>query len=329
MVVLGIDVAKLKLDAALYLPERRQWYACKLPNDSVGVAKLLAWAAHKSDVAPAAFGVTLEATGVYHELAAEQFHDAGCRVVVVNPKRAHDFARGIGILTKTDRVDARALARYGTQEGLSQWMPPAPEVRALRALRARFAAVENDLRRELNRQEKIQVSATPAAVRDSLKRSILTLKQERKRLQKAVEDHYDQHPGLKAQRHLLQSIPCVGPVSADHLLCLLKTHHFHTARQAAALCGLVPVEHQSGTSIHGRPHLSKQGNGKLRAVLYMASVVALRYNPQLRAIYDRLVARGKAKRAALGALMRHLVHIAFGVLKHQQPYNPALVSKMI
>ena len=152
----------------------------------MGVAKLLVWAAHKSGVAPAALGVTLEATGVYHELAAEQFHDAGCRVVVVNPKRAHDFARGIGILTKTDRVDARALARYGTQEGLSQWMPPAPEIRALRALRARLAAVEGDLRRELNRQEKIQVSAAPGAVHDSLKRNILTLKN---RAQALTESH--------------------------------------------------------------------------------------------------------------------------------------------
>jgi len=328
MVILGIDVSKARLDAALWLPGRRKWYASKAGNDGPGIAKLRRWACEKAGVAPGQLRVLLEATGVYHQACAEQLHDAGCVVVVANPKRVRDFAKGIGLLTKTDTVDARALARYGELGDASPWQPPAPEVRQLKALLARLSAVEEDLQREANRWEQAQIADTPAIVRDSLQRSLVQLKQEKQRLLKAIDDHYDQHPGLKADRDLLQSIPAIGPVSSNQLLCLLRSRSFDSARQAAALSGLVPIEHRSGTSVHGKPRMSKQGNPKLRAVLYMASVVALRHNHQLRAIYDRLLRAGKSKMAALGALSRHLVHIAFGVLKHQQPYNPALVSKI-
>lgn len=328
MVELGIDVAKAKLDAALWLPAIRKWYACKVNNDPAGIRKLLAWALQKSGLTAPQLRVVVEATGVYHEAVAELMYDAGCPVVIANPKRVRDFAKGLGLLTKTDTVDARALARYGEHGEAQAWQPPAPEVRTLRALLARLAAVNEDLQREENRWEKAQISDTPEIVRESLQRSLEALHQERKRLLKAIEDHHDQHPGLKAERTLLQSIPSVGKASADQLLCLLRGRTFDSARQAAALSGLVPIEYTSGTSVRGKPRLSKQGNPRLRAVLYMAAVVALRRNPELRAIYDRLVARGKAKMAALSALMRHLVHIAFGILKHQQPDNPRLVSKI-
>jgi len=328
MILLGTDVSKARLDAALWLPTLRKWYACKVDNDEGGLRKLLNWACSKSGVGADQIRVVMEATGVYHELAAQMLHDAGCQVVVANPKRVRDFAKGLGLLSKTDTIDARALARYGELSEVPAWQPPAPEVRTLRALLARLAAIDEDLQREENRWEKAQIAQTPEVVRDSLKRGIEILRAERSRLLKAIDDHFDQHPGLKAERDLLQTIPAVGAVSANHLLCLLRGRPLSSARQAAALSGLVPVEHTSGSSIRGKPRLSKQGHPELRRVLYMASVSALLHNRELRAIYDRLVANGKAKLAALGALMRHIVHIAFGVLKHQKPYNPALVSKI-
>ncbi len=327
MIFLGIDVSKVRLDAALWLPHSRKWYASKIDNNPAGIAKLLRWACEKAKAEPAQLRVMLEATGVYHQTCAEQLHDAGCVVVIANPKRVRDFAKGLGLLTKTDAVDARALARYGEKSEALPWQPPTPEVRQLRALLSRLSAVEEDLQRESNRWEQAQIADTPVVVRESLQRSIETLKQEKKRLLNAIDDHFDQHPGLKAERDLLRSIPAVGPVSANHLLCLLRSRTFDSARQAAALTGLVPIECRSGTSVHGKPRLPKHGT-KLRAVLYMASVAALLHNRELRAIYNRLVAAGKSKMAALGALSRHLVHIAYGVLKHQQPYNPTLVSKI-
>jgi transposase len=328
MIVLGIDVSKLKLDAALWLPETRKWYALQAGNDTIGAAKLLHWACTKSGAAATQCRVVLEATGVYHELAAEALHEAGAEVVLANPKRVRDFAKGHGILNKTDGVDARTLARYGAEAEVIPWQPPPLEVRTLRALLSRLAAVEEDLQRENNRREKARATATPTLVLESLERTLQGLIAERKRLEQAINDHYDQHPDLKQQRDLLRTIPAVGDKSANQLLCLLRSKTFDSARQAAACSGLVPLAHQSGTSVRQPPRLSKQGNPKLRAVLYMAAVSALKHNRELRAIYDRFVGSGKAKMAALGILMRKLVHIAYGVLKHQQPYNPALVSKI-
>jgi len=326
MIVLGIDVSKLKLDAALWLPQGRKWYALRVDNSVAGVLKLLHWVQAKSGAPINACRVVLEATGVYHELAAETAFEAGAEVVLANPKRVRDFASGHGILNKTDAVDARSLARYGAEAEVIAWQQPPLEVRVLRALLARLAAVEEDLQRERNRREKAQATATPALVLESLERTIQALDAERKRLQQAIDDHYDQHPDLKRQYDLLRTIPAVGDKSANQLLCLLRSKHFDSARQAAACSGLVPVHHRSGTSVHQPPRLSKQGDPRLRKVLYMASVSALKYNPELRRIYDHFVQDGKAKMAALGVLMRKLVHIAYGILKHDQPYNPSLVS---
>lgn len=328
MMVLGVDVSKLKLDAALWLPQPRKWYALRADNNAAGAAKLLEWACAKAGVQAGQCRVVLEATGVYHELVVEALHQAGAEVILANPKRVRDFAKGHGILNKTDGVDARSLARYGAEAEVILWQPPPPEVRTLRALLARLAAVEEDLQREHNRREKAQATRTPALVLESLERTIQGLTAERKRLQQAIDDHYDQHPDLKQQRDLLKTIPAVGDKSANQLLCLLRSKTFDSARQVAACSGLVPLAHQSGTSVRQPPRLSKQGDPKLRAVLYMAALSALKHNRELRRIYDRFVAGGKAKMAAIGVLMRKLIHIAYGVLKHQQPYNPARVSKI-
>lgn len=326
---LGVDVSKAKLDAALWLGDSHKWYATQSGNDEVGARKLLSWACAKSKLTAADCRVVLEATGVYHEAVAQVFHDCGCEVVIANPKRVRDYAKGKGLLTKTDAVDARMLAGYGTQgDELLAWVPPAAEVRVLRALVARLDAVEQDLQREENRLEKAQATDTPQAVRDSLHRSLTALRAERERLRKEIGDHYDQHPGLKQERDLLKTIPGVGNASANRMLCLLKRHRFDSARQAAACAGLIPVEYESGTSVRKRPRLSKQGDPRVRATLYMSAIVASRHNPQLRKVYEGLVNRGKSKMSALGALMRRLVHIAFGMLKHQTHYNAALVTKI-
>lgn len=328
-ITVGVDVSKAKLDVALWLSTPRKWYATKVDNGAAGAEKLIGWLKTKSGAAAADCRVVLEATGVYHETVAEALAGVGCEVVIANPKRVRDYAKGKGLLTKTDAVDARALARYGADgDELVAWVPPPPQVRVLRALIARLDAVTQDLQREENRWEKAQASATPVAVRASLQRSLMALRAERERLRQAIDDHYDQHPPLKQDRDQLKTIPGVGNASADRMLCLLKRHRFTCARQAAACAGLIPVEYESGSSVRKRPRLSKQGDPRLRATLYMAAIVAAQHNPPLRAVYQRLLAQGKPKLAALGALMRRLLHIAFGILKHHAPFNPALVSKI-
>jgi transposase len=325
---LAIDVAKATLALSLEVDGRKRPYEREMDNDAKGLARLLEWLTERGCKLEQ-LTVVMEATGVYHENAALVLHQAGCRIIIANPYRVRDYAKGLGLLHKTDKIDARALLRYGKEKApeLVAWTPPPAPVRALRALYGRLAAVQEDLQREDNRRQQALISDEPALVIDSLNSSVQRLKEECKRLQQAIEDHFDQHPDLKNQRKLLQSIPGIGPVSGDLLLCLMLSHRFKSARQAAAFCGLIPRTQQSGTSVHKRSTLTKQGDRFLRAKLYMPAVVAMTHNEQLRAVYNRLLRAGQSKLSAICALMRRLVHIAYGVLKHQTEYNPALVAQ--
>jgi transposase len=322
---LSIDVAKLTLAVALQIEGRKRAFEREFDNDAKGLARLVQWLSERG-AGLAQLTVVMEATGVYHESVAQLLHDSGCRVIIANPARVRDYARGIGLLHKTDKVDTRALLRYGQEKAseLVAWTPPPSEVRTLRALYGRLAAVQEDLQREENRRQQALIAQQPVLVIDSLDSSVQHLQQQCRGLQRAIEDHFDQHPPLKEQRKLLQSIPSIGAVSGDLLLCLLLSHQFKNARQAAAFCGLIPRTYQSGTSVHKPGKLTKQGDAFLRAKLYMPAVVALKHNARLRKVYDHLLQAGKCKLSALCAIMRHLVHIAYGVLKHKSPYNPDL-----
>ena len=323
MIYLGIDVSKKKLDAKLMLdPAEVKFRSKSAANTAQGVAELLAWTLRQGNCTIAEVHAVLEATGVYHELAATAMYDAGARVSVVNPAQLKEFARGLAVRSKTDGIDSAVLARYGALTNPAPWQPEPPQVRELKALLGRLDAIEADLRRELNRQEKSEHSPVPQEVRDSLANSVAFLRQEQARLQRRINDHIDGHPTLRQDRALLQSIPAVGDKTAFRMVALLRSRTFTSAAQVAAYIGLVPVEHQSGSSVHKRPRLSKAGNGRLRAALYMAAVVATRHNPHIRAQYQRLIACGKSKMSALGAAMRKIVHICFGVIKHQTPYLP-------
>lgn len=321
MYALGVDVAKNKLDVALLLPDRDQCRAKTVPNTPDGFAELRDWLGRQKIPDLSQVHLILEATGVYHEAAAHWFFEAGAAVSIVNPAQTKAFGQGLAIRTKTDARDSQVLARYGALVNPPRWQPPTPAIRELNALIARLDAVEADLRREQNRQEKAAVVPMPTMVAESLKQHIDFLEQEATRLQTALHDHINQHPGLRQDRDLLLSIPAVGEKTAQRLRALLQSRDFQSADQVTAFLGLVPVECQSGSSLHRRPRLSKAGAPRIRAALYMAAVVATRHNPHIQALYERLLARGKAKMAALGAAMRKLVQLAFGVLKHQQPYQ--------
>ncbi|MDD5580956.1 MAG: transposase, partial [Methylobacter sp.] len=158
-------------------------------------------------------------------------------------------------------------------------------------------------------------------IQQSIIDSIGFLEKQLTKLQHDIDDHINKHPTLKADRDLLTSVPGVGSQVGNHLLSVMHNHHFQSAEQLAAYLGLVPVERQSGTSVLGRPCLSKAGPARIRAVLYRAAIVATQHNPHLKALYRRLLERGKSKMSALGAVMRKLAHLCFGVLKTRQPYK--------
>jgi transposase len=320
MFYLGIDIAKAKLDCYLLTQlEPLKGKAKVVANTAKGLADLLAWLT-KNHIPHGQLHVTMEATGVYHELAATSLNEAGVCVSIAHPAQVKHFGQGLAVRTKTDGVDSQVLARYCAMIKPAAWLPAPPEARILKGLLARREAIMQDLLREQNRQEKAESTVTPELIHQSINDSIAFLNGQLKKLQSQIDDHIDRHPGLKNDLDLLQSIPAISPQSGTQLLAVMHTHQFNTAEQLSAYLGLVPVERQSG-SLLGRAKRSKAGPARVRAVLYMAAIVATRYNPHAKALFERLLARGKSKMSALGACMRKLVHRCFGVLKTQKKYQ--------
>jgi len=323
MAIIGIDISKLKLDC-LWLRDLTGHKAkSKIhPNTPQGHQALLAWSTQQTGEAVTSLHFIMEATGIYHEALAYALHEAGAKVSVVNPAQLRNHARSLGTRTKTDKKDSWVIAHYGATQQPRQWQPEPDEVRRLRALIARYEAVKQDMQRELNRLEKARITRVSDEVLTSIETMYRQLEAEKNRLQSLIDEHIDRHPQLKRDRSLLESIPGVGPVIAQQMVAVIRSRGFTTASQCAAFLGLVPVQHESGTSVHGRAHLSKAGNAPIRAKLYMAAIVAKQHNPDIKCQYDRLLRNGKSKMSAIGAAMRKLVQICFGVLKHQTPYLP-------
>lgn len=326
MFYLGIDVAKAKLDCALLNTETGKRKVKVVPNNATGLSALLRWLQDQS-VTPGGLHVVMEPTSTYHEQAAQCLHDAGCRLSLINPVHLRRYAQSLGVRNKTDAADCALMARYGAAERPPLWQPPSPSARALKSLLARRDALAEDLQRERNRLEKCTATDTPMPVKKSLQEGIAFLDKQLQVLQQEITDHIDRDPDLRDKRELLLTIPGVGERVAQHMTALLAAHRFETAEQLAAYLGLIPVEWSSGSSIKGRPHLSKAGPAHLRRLLYFPAIVATRHNAQVRALYERLIERGKSKMSALGAAMRKLAHLCFGVVHSGKPYNPNLVIK--
>lgn len=321
MFPVGIDVSKGTLDLCmLYDGMQGRIKTKKIKNDRHASPVIFAWL-RRQHCGPEDIHFVMEATGVYHEKLATALHDAGGYVSLANPHRSRDFARGMGILTKTDKVDAYMLACYALLKKPHRWMPPPPEIRFLRALLRRRDVLVSNVVREQNRMEKYQSTDTPAEVVSSSARMLHQLRLEVKDTEKLISHHIRENPGLKRDYGLLTSIKSVGPQLGTHMLVVLRSHDFTSADQAASFLGVVPVEKQSGTSVRGQARMSKIGTPQLRARLYLSALCGKTHNPRMRNIYDQLCLRGKPKMVAIGALMRKLVHWCYGVLKSGKEFS--------
>jgi transposase len=313
---LGIDIAKAKFDVALRLPNGSvRSKVC--PNTAEGHAELVAWV-RRHHAGPV--HACLEATGTYGDAVAVALADEGFTVSVVNPVVIEAFGRSRLRRTKSDPTDARLIADYCATQTPAPWQPPPLEVRALQAFVRRLDALE-----DMRQQERNRLAAEPAhaAVRASLQHMIDTIEDEMAALRERIHDHFDQHPGLRAQRDLLTSIPGIGQTTAAVLLAELgPMARFADAPACAAFVGLVPRERRSGSSVRGKPQLCKVGPSSVRKALYFPAITALRHNPIAIALRERLQSRGKPKMVIVGAVMRKLVHLAYGVLKTGQPFRP-------
>jgi transposase len=316
-VVLGIDIAKAKFDVALpWADGRVRRKSCA--NTPAGFRELASWLRrHEVDRVHAA----LEATGTYGVALAEFLYDAGHVVSVLNPAVIHAYAASQLRRAKTDRTDAALLAQYCATQHPAPWTPLPREIRELQGLVRRLEALHEMRTQETNR---LAAGDLVAAVRTSIETVVTTLTKEIAAVQRQIRDHFSNHPGLRAQRDLLTSIPGIGDATAAVLIAELFDKPYHSARQAAAFAGVVPRVWISGT-IRGKGRLVKIGPGRVRKALYFPAITALRANPTLQAMHARLSAAGKPKMVIVGAAMRKLIHLAFGVLKSGRAYDPSYV----
>ena len=314
---LGIDISKRKFDACLIRAGGKFRHRA-FPNTPAGFSQLSAWLAkHKVEHAHAC----LEATGAYGEALATYLHDAGHTLSVVNPAQIKAYAQSRLSRAKTDKADATLIAQFCAERRPPEWRPLPSEVRELQALARRLDSLLEMRQMESNR---LEVAAT-AAVRESLAGHLAYLGEEIARTEGLIRSHIDSHPGLRGQRDLLLSIPGIGETTAAKLLAeIMDVRLYESARQLAAFAGLAPRLHESGSSVRRKARLSKTGAPRLRKALYFPAIAAIKHNPYVKDLSERLRARGKCPMQVIGAAMRKLVHLAYGVLKSGRPFDPRL-----
>jgi transposase len=260
-----------------------------------------------------------EATGGGREDAAQALADAGHVVSVINPALAHAHAQSLGLRSKTDAVDARVLADFCRQRQPEAWVAPSPSERSLRALVLRHQAIV-----EMQTQETNRLEVAREDVQASIETHLQWMGIELERIERAIAAQVDDDPDLRNKRELLDSIPGLGERTIPTLLAYgLGSERFGRARQFVAFAGLSPRLYESGSSVRARPRLSKVGHAFLRRALYMPAMVALHRTAWGRVFRDRVAAHGKPPKLIIGAMMRKLAQVAFGVLKSGQSFDPA------
>src|SRR5229473_462525 len=314
----GIDVSAAQLVVALE-SIGGGWRQRSFPNRTRGHQALILWLQKDGT----RVRVCLEATGLYSLDVALALHAApGLEVAVLNPKRVHRFAATL-CRSKTDPADAQVLAEYARRMPFQPWHPPQAAALELRTITRHIAALTQQHTRQSNRLHAASASTTGSRwVRQDLKRSLRDLQRRVEKMRRSALALLEQDVELRPRFALLLSMPGIGEISALHLLGeLALLAPGLTVRQWVAHSGLDPAHHESGTSVHKRSRISRAGNRYLRRALYMPALVAVRHDPHLRAFYQSLVARHKAKLQALIAVARKLLHAIFGMFRWQSTYD--------
>jgi len=317
--VVGIDIAKHTFDIATLQSNGKHRTKAKLPNDLKGFEALQQWLLKHAE--PQAW-IVMEATGIYHEALAEWLFKQGYRVCVLNPAQPAFYARSQLQRVKTDKVDAKLLADYGSRHlaELRSWQPEAPEIRRLRALVHRLKDIQELEQIERNRLESTQESK----VRDSIQSVLDHLKKQTDETLKAIKQLFDDNDDLRGKRDLLTSIDGIADRTAALLLAELgDIQRFDSSKAVTAFSGLNPRLQESGKH-KGHVRISRMGSARLRAGLYMPAVSSLTHNRAIREMAERMKAKGKAGKQIACAAMRKLLCIAYGVLKSGRPFEPTL-----
>ena len=313
--VLGIDVSKDKHDVILVSQGKK--FHKVISNNLRGFQYLDKWLkSHNVTKVHAC----LEATGQYGEALAEWLYAQGHLVSVVNPARIKRYGESKLHRNKTDKADADLIAEFCLKETPGPWKPLSPEIKHLRALIRRLQALKDNLRQEKNR---LKSGEKDVWVTNDLNTHIKFLEDRIEATEKEIQDLINQNPGLKSQQDLLTSIPGIADLTARTLLAEVGDFTaFENAPQLAAYAGLSPISHRSGSSVHKKIQVSKQGRAELRRCLYMPAIVALSSNPVIQSLAERMTLTNHHKMEIVIAAMRKLLHLAYGVLKNQLPFDP-------
>lgn len=310
---LGVDISKGSFHVELSINHKLRHR--RFANHKEGFAELSAWLVkHKTPAVHAC----LEATGPYSEALALYLHAQGHTVSVVNPAQIKAFGQSELLRNKDDRPDAGLIRRFCEKQQPAAWTPPPPHLRELQALTRHHENLLETKQQQLNRLE----TTTTKPVVKSLRQLVAHLEAEIKRTEQQITDHVERHPDLKQQCQRLASIPGIGQRTATKLLAEIEDiSQYKSARQVAAYAGLTPRNNRSGT-LRGQTRLSKTGNARVRKALFLPAMVAKQHNPVVRSFCQRLARHGKNKMQLIGAAMRKLIHIAFGVLKSGKIFDP-------
>jgi len=319
MPILGIDIAKAKFDIALMLHGKVKKTRV-FENTPAGFKTLSAWLV-KQKVEQ--LQVCMEATGTYGDALALYLFECGFTVSVVNPAQVKSFGGAQLSRAKTDKADAKLIAQFCAAMQPEAWQPEPLHIRELQALVQRLAALM-----QMQSQEQNRFDTASAVVQPSITSVLTHINAQIKMVEQMIRDHIDRHPDLKDKSDLLNTIPGIGDATVARLLAFVgNVSRFSSAKALAAFVGLNPTIHQSGSSVSARSRLSKKGNATVRRALYMPAIVARRYNPIIKTFAQRLKQSGKSNMLIIGAVMRKLLHIIYGVLKSEKPFDANYLVK--
>jgi transposase len=302
-VYVGIDISKDSLDVAVHASDK-QW---RFSNDRAGITSLC-----KMLVKVEPTLVVFEATGGYEMPLYFGLDEAGLPAAPINPRQIRDFARSTGRLAKTDSLDARAIAHFAS--AIQPIPRPVPDTQDLKIAQARRIQLLEMITAETNR-----LRGVPKAFRRRIEAHIAWLKQELAETDRELKDMIENDPVWREKDSILQSAPGVGPTLSATLISQLPELGDLNRREIAALVGVAPLNRDSGIW-HGRRTVWG-GRANVRAVLYMATLAATRFNPVIRSFYLRLCSAGKRKKVALTACMRKLLTILNSMLMHHVPWS--------
>lgn len=313
----GIDVSAKTLAVCRW--RDGQQHEQEFSNDAAGHRELLKWLGKQTRVC-------MEATGVYHLALALTLRASGVEVMVVNPRVAKDFARAMSNRSKTDEVDARTLLEYLRRMEFQAWEAPSGSVLELRELGRRLSELTRVSVEEKNRLHAKKVVSISAAVVADVKQHIAQIEKRIKQIEKAAYEVVHLDDDLREQYEVLIAGRGIGKRSAILLLTELAVlDPTMTVRQLVAYAGLDPREYDSGTSVHRPARISKIGNARLRAILFMSAISAIRHDRGAKLFFARLVARGKKRMQAVVAVMRKFLHGIWIVLQRRVAFDNSVL----